>query len=63
MGRRGKKAGGAEHSFRAALYIRLSREDGDREESDSVANQRALLTEYARSDETIESFELFIDDG
>lgn len=63
MGKRGKKKSGAEASFRAALYIRLSREDGDREESDSVANQRALLTEYARADDTIENFELFIDDG
>ena len=63
MGRRGKKAGGAEKEFRAALYIRLSREDGDREESDSVANQRALLTDYVRQDETIRDFELFIDDG
>lgn len=63
MGRRGKKKSGTEVSFRAALYIRLSREDGDREESDSVANQRALLTDYARADDTIESFELFIDDG
>ena len=54
---------GAEKTFRAALYIRLSREDGDREESDSVANQRALLTDFAREEESIESFELFIDDG
>ncbi len=61
MGRRGKKTGGAEQDFRAALYIRLSREDGDREESDSVANQRALLTDYARADETIADYELFID--
>ena len=63
MGRRGKKQGGAETEFRAALYIRLSREDGDREESDSVANQRALLTEYVRAEESIAYFELFIDDG
>lgn len=32
--------------FFTALYIRLSREDGDKEESDSVSNQRKLLTEY-----------------
>ena len=29
-----------------ALYIRLSREDGDREESNSIASQRELLTEF-----------------
>ena len=29
-----------------ALYCRLSREDGDRMESDSIGNQRKLLEEY-----------------
>ena len=29
--------------YRTALYLRLSREDGDKTESDSVANQRTLL--------------------
>ena len=28
-----------------ALYCRLSREDGDRVESDSIGNQRKLLEE------------------
>ena len=28
------------------LYQRLSREDGDKAESDSIANQRRLLEEY-----------------
>lgn len=58
-----RKTGGAEQDFRAALYIRLSREDGDREESDSVANQRALLTEFAENEPTILSHEIFVDDG
>ena len=31
----------------AALYTRLSREDGDKPESDSIANQRALLEDFA----------------
>ena len=59
-----KNTGGAERRlFRAALYIRLSREDGDGGESLSVANQRALLISFAESDDTIESWELFTDDG
>ena len=29
--------------FRVALYIRLSREEGDKEDSDSVTNQRELF--------------------
>ena len=37
--------------FNVAIYIRLSREDGDKEESDSVGNQRKLLTEYVAKKE------------
>lgn len=49
--------------FNVAIYIRLSREDGDKEESDSVGNQRKLLTEYvSRHDEFI-LYDIYIDDG
>lgn len=47
----------------AALYIRLSREDGDKEESDSVVNQKALLTEYAENMEDVTIVDYFTDDG
>ena len=57
------KRSAAAREFQAALYIRLSREDGDGGESLSVANQRALLTAYAQSDPTIADWALFIDDG
>ncbi len=30
--------------YHADLYLRLSREDGDKVESDSIANQRDLLS-------------------
>ena len=33
-------------SFRVGLYMRLSREDGDKEESSSVTNQREMLKRY-----------------
>ena len=32
--------------WRAALYARLSREDGDKLESDSIFNQKKLLEDY-----------------
>lgn len=32
---------------RAVLYLRLSRDDDNRGESESIQNQRALLREYA----------------
>ena len=38
---------GAER-YRAALYIRLSREDETDGPSESVSNQRAMLEDFAR---------------
>jgi len=49
--------------FYAALYIRLSREDGDGTDSNSVINQRALLTSYAENIPEIINFREFVDDG
>jgi site-specific DNA recombinase len=49
--------------FNTALYIRLSREDGDKEESDSVGNQRSLLTEYALSKGEFSLYQTYVDDG
>ena len=49
--------------FQAAVYIRLSREDGDKEESDSVGNQRKLLTEYIAGKEDLLLYDTYIDDG
>ena len=50
-------------TYRAALYIRLSKDDGDKPESDSVINQKRLLTHFADSQPEIESYEYYIDDG
>ena len=50
-------------TYTAALYIRLSREDGDGNVSDSVVNQQALLTAFAENDPDIISFRTFCDDG
>lgn len=49
--------------WNAALYIRLSKEDGDNMESDSVVNQRLLLTNYMNNEEEISLFDYFTDDG
>lgn len=46
-----------------ALYIRLSREDGDKLESLSVAHQKMKLTSYADSMTEITTYKLYIDDG
>ena len=50
-------------TYRAALYIRLSRDDGDKPESDSVVNQKKLLTHFVESQPDIELGEIYVDDG
>ena len=49
--------------WKPALYIRLSREDGDREESDSITSQRELLTEFAAAQSDLGAPVLYVDDG
>ena len=49
--------------FNVAIYIRLSREDGDKEESDSVGNQRKLLMDFVNKHEDFLLYDIYIDDG
>lgn len=46
-----------------ALYIRLSREDGDKEESLSIANQRLQLESFIDSHDELCLHDIYIDDG
>lgn len=50
-------------TYRAALYIRLSREDGDKVESDSVVNQKRILENFVASQPDIELSDTYVDDG
>ena len=49
--------------WQAALYIRLSKEDGDKQESYSVTSQREILKEYLKQHPDIDFFDFYIDDG
>ena len=49
--------------WRAALYIRLSRDDGDKLESNSVTNQREILKEHLKLHPDIAIHDTYIDDG
>lgn len=49
--------------FNTAEYIRLSREDGDKEESDSVGNQRKLINHYIETKDEFILYDTYIDDG
>lgn len=60
MGRNRKKD---RLTFKAALYLRLSREDGDKEESDSIGNQRNLLKSFLMAQEDMVLADIYIDDG
>jgi len=52
-------------SYTAALYLRVSVDDDNRDESNSIANQRDLLSAYTAADPVLSSGEImeFADDG
>lgn len=49
--------------FNVAAYIRLSREDGDKAESDSIGNQKKLITDYLKDKDDFILYDTYIDDG
>lgn len=49
--------------YRASAYLRLSKEDGDKVESDSIANQRDLIHNFLSDKADIQLVEERIDDG
>lgn len=50
--------------YRTAIYCRLSREDGDKVESNSIASQRAICEDFIAKHDDLELVcEPFIDDG
>ena len=49
-------------TFKVGIYIRLSREDGDKLESESVSNQRNILQRYIKENEYI-LIDEYVDDG
>lgn len=48
--------------YRVGLYIRLSKEDDREGQSESVANQLSMLTEFA-SQQRLDVYDTYIDDG
>lgn len=49
--------------YTADAYYRLSREDGDKAESDSIVNQKALVKEFLKEHPDIHIYEEKVDDG
>ncbi len=50
-------------SWQCGIYLRLSREDGDKLESDSIANQRKIIDRYLEKYPELEIYDTYIDDG
>ena len=49
--------------WRVAVYCRLSSDDGDNAESDSIKNQRELINYYLKKESNIQIIDYYIDDG
>ena len=49
-------------NFKVGMYIRLSREDGDKQESESIGNQRKILQRYVKENNLCLVKE-YVDDG
>ena len=54
--------------YRAAIYVRLSKEDGDlsssaKLESNSISNQKALILDFLKDKKDIEVVSVRVDDG
>ena len=52
-----------EKEYLTASYVRLSREDGDKVESDSIHNQRDLIQDFVKTHTDLKLVEEYIDDG
>lgn len=50
--------------WKIAIYLRLSKEDGDKDESDSISSQRSIIINYIKNNiYNVDIIEEFIDDG
>ena len=48
--------------FKVGMYIRLSREDGDKQESESIGNQRLIIKRYLQEND-LTLIDEYVDDG
>jgi len=51
------------NNYRVAKYMRLSRDDGDEAESESIENQRDILDNYINEHEDLKDMGEYVDDG
>ena len=51
-----------DREYKVGVYIRLSREDGDDRESESVENQREIINKYIEDQGNLDFIDEYIDD-
>jgi len=49
--------------YKVAVYLRLSKEDGDNLESESITNQRKIIKDYINKQENMKIYAEYVDDG
>lgn len=49
--------------YNVAIYLRLSKDDGDNIESESITNQRKIIKEYISNYPEMKLFDEYVDDG
>ena len=49
-------------NYKVGMYIRLSREDGDKQESESIGNQRKIIERYLK-EQDLNILDEYVDDG
>ena len=65
MPRKSKKEiiSSVEVKWNVGIYCRLSSDDGDNAESDSIKNQRELITYYLKNEHDLKIVDYYVDDG
>ena len=51
------------HNWKVAAYLRLSIDDGDKMESNSITNQKSLINLYIEHEKDMKIKDYYIDDG
>ena len=49
--------------YNVGMYLRLSKDDGDNLESESITNQRKLIKDYIKKNENMKLYDEYVDDG
>lgn len=50
-------------TYNVGIYLRISKDDGDKEESESITNQRKIIYEYLNKNKDLDIYKEYIDDG